>query len=181
MQNSLVFLVKTLSDLYILAHLLRAILQIIGVDRYNPLAEFIWRVTNPLVLPLRRVLPPTRVVDLASVVALVALECAGTWILTALLGVSLTPGLFVQFVFLRLLSLTLWFYSVSIIIAVILSWVGQGGYSPIAMTLARFNEPLLRPVRRVLPPIAGLDLSPLLVLILIQAVVLALPLPLFLR
>ena len=181
MQNSLVFLVKTLSDLYILAHLLRLILQVIGVDRYNPLAEFIWRVTNPLVMPLRRVLPRTRVIDLASVVALLALECAATWALGALIGISLTPDLFVTFVLLRLVSLTLWFYSVSILIYVILSWVGQGGYSPIAMILARFNEPLLRPVRRILPPIAGFDLSPLLVLILIQAIVLALPLPLYLR
>jgi YggT family protein len=181
MQNSLVFLVKTLSDLYILVHLLRVILQFIGVDRYNPLAEFIWRVSNPLVMPLRRILPRSSVIDLASVVTLLALECAATWLLTTLLGIVPTIDAFALYVLLRLVSLTLWFYSVSILIYVILSWVGQAGYSPMAMILSRFNEPILRPVRRILPPIAGLDLSPLLVLIAIQALVLALPLPFYLR
>ena len=69
----------------------------------------------------------------------------------------------------RLISLTLWFYFASILIYVILSWIGQrGGYNPIAVVLRELNEPLLRPFRRILPPIAGLDLSPLLVLILLQ-------------
>jgi YggT family protein len=181
MQNSLIFLIKTLSDLYVLVYLLRVILQLGRVDLYNPLAEFILRVTNPLILPLRRLLPRTRIVDLSSVLVLFGLECLATWLLLRLLGASVSVATFVSFAFLRLASLTLWFYSVSILVYVILSWVGQGGYGPMAAVLSRFNEPLLRPVRRILPPIAGLDLSPLLVLILIQAIVLALPLPSYLR
>jgi YggT family protein len=73
--------------------------------------------------------------------------------------------------------LTLWFYFVSIFLYVILSWVGQRQYNPIGAILGEIVEPVLRPARRILPPIAGLDLAPLLVLILLQAAAIALPLP----
>lgn len=181
MQNSIIFLVKTLSDLYLLTYLLRFILQWVRADFYNPLSQFVLRVTNPLVLPARRVLPQARSIDLPTLLILIALECLFTWALLALGGFSLPVNTFLFFVLLRLISLALWFYSVSILIYVILSWIGPGGYHPVAVILAEINEPVLRPVRRLLPPIAGLDLSPLLVLILIQAVVMALPLPGYLR
>src|SRR5690554_3783162 len=181
MQNSLIFLVKTLSDLYLLTYLLRFILQWVRADYYNPLAQFIVRITNPLVVPARRVLPAIGGIDAPTLVVLLLLEGVVTWVLIKLVGVSVPPGQFLYWVLLRLIMLTLWFYSIAILVYVILSWVGQSHGSPVAHLLGDVVEPALRPVRRLLPPIAGLDLSPLLVLILLQALIIALPLPFPLR
>ena len=112
MQSSLLFLVKTLSDLYLLTFLLRFILQWMRASYYNPLAQFVWRVTNPLVRPVRRVLPSTGAIDLATLVVLVVLECAATWLLLAIVGAHVSIAVFALFVVVRLVSLTLWFYAV---------------------------------------------------------------------
>lgn len=180
MRDPLLFLVRTLTDLYLLTFLLRFILQWIRADFYNPFAQAIVKLTNPLINPVRRIVPSSRSIDIPTLVVLIVLEGIVTSILIYIAGFRvLTP--LPLLVLYRLISLTLWFYSVSVFIYVILSWVGQRGYNPIASVLSDLNEPLLRPIRRVLPPIAGLDLSPLLVLILLQAGLLAIPLPGFLR
>lgn len=177
MRDSLIFLVRTLGDLYLLTYLLRFIMQWVRADLYNPLAQFVVKATNPLVAPARRVIPTVGGTDLPTLVVLIALEGALTWLLLTLGSFTVPATMFVWFVVLRVINLTLWFYTVSIFIYVLLSWIAPGGYSPIGQILAEFNEPILYPVRRLLPPLGGLDLSPLLVLILIQAVRIALPLP----
>jgi len=182
MRNSLLFLIKALTDLYLLTYLLRFILQWIRADFYNPLAQFIVKATNPLIVPARRFIPSAGGVDIPTLVVLIILEALATWLLLRVAGTGALPvGTFALFVLLRLVTLTLWFYSVSILIYVILSWIGQRSYNPIGYILGELNEPILRPFRRALPPIGGLDLSPLLALILIQAILMAIPLPGFLR
>ena len=178
MSSSLFFLVKTLGDLYLLAFLLRFFLQWARADFYNPFTQAIVQITNPLVRPAARFIPSSRNVDLPTVTVLVLLECILTWSLIYIGGIpsgSMAP--FPLLVLFRLISLALWFYSVSILVSVILSWVGPRTRHPIAVVLADLNEPILRPARRLIPTIAGLDLSPLLVLILIQAAFRLLPLP----
>jgi len=181
MQNALIFLVKTLADLYVLTFLLRFIMQWTRADFHNPFADVILRVTNPLVRPARRMLPSARGIDLPTLLLLLALEALATLLLLALARVSMPPGAFVVTVVLRLVNLTIWFYTIAIFVYVILSWVGQGRYTPIGALLADLVEPVLAPARRILPPISGIDLSPLLVLILLQAVSIALPLDMYLR
>jgi YggT family protein len=88
---------------------------------------------------------------------------------------------FLLYVILRIVALTLWFYTLALFIYVLLSWFGERGGGPLAGVLADLVEPLLRPVRRVLPPIAGFDLSPLLVMLVCQAGIIALDLPWYLR
>lgn len=181
MREPLVFIIKTLTDLYLLTFLLRFILQWIRADFYNPFAQTIVKITNPLITPVRRVVPTSRSVDVPTLVVLILLEAIVTWVLVYIGGASVGLNTLPLLVLYRLISLTLWFYSVSIFIYVILSWVGQRGYNPVGIVLGELNEPLLRPVRRMLPPIAGLDLSPLLILILLQAGLMAIPLPIYLR
>jgi YggT family protein len=181
MQNSLIFLFKTLSDLYILAFLLRLILQWTRANFYNPISQVVVRVTNPLVRPLRRIVPAIGKIDTATLLVLLGLECAATWVILRLYGVAPAPLDLLQFTALRVVSLTLWFYSVGLLIYVVLSWVGPRAYNPATAMLTDLLEPILRRARRLLPPIAGLDLSPMLILILIQTIVMALPLPGFLR
>lgn len=181
MQNSLIFLVKTISDLYLLTFLLRFVLQWVRADFYNPISQFVLKATNPLVLPVRRVLPGTGSIDVPTLAVLFVLELAATWLLLGLAGASVSVFALLQLTLLRLIALTLWFYSIAILVYVILSWVAQAQYSPVAALLADVVNPLLRPVRRVIPPLGGLDLTPLIVIILIQAAAIALPLPNFLR
>jgi len=181
MQNALIFLVKTLADLYVLTFLLRFIMQWTRADFHNPFGEVVVRITNPLVRPARRMLPSARGIDLPTLLLLVGLEALATLLLLALAGISMPAGTFVVTVVLRLVNLAIWFYTIAIFVYVILSWIGQGRYTPIGAFLADLVEPVLAPARRILPPIAGLDLSPLLVLILLQAVSIALPLAQYLR
>jgi YggT family protein len=181
MQSALIFLVRTLTDLYMLAFLLRFILQWVRASHYNPLSQLVLRVTSPLVIPARRVLPSIAGLDMPTLVVLVALECAVTFLLAAIVGIVLPLPTFLLYVALRLVALTLWFYTLALFVYVLLSWFGGRIGGPLAGVLADLVEPLLRPVRRVLPPIAGLDLSPLLVMLVCQAGIIALELPWFLR
>jgi YggT family protein len=181
MQNALVFLVRTLTDLYMLAFLLRFVLQWVRASYYNPLSQVVLKVTSPLVVPARRVLPSIAGLDIPTLVVLLALECGATFLLAAMVGVMLPLPAFLLYVILRLVALTLWFYTLALFIYVLLSWFGERGGGPLAGVLADLVEPLLRPVRRVLPAIAGFDLSPLVVMLVCQAGIIALDLPWYLR
>jgi YggT family protein len=181
MQSALIFLVKTLTDLYLLTFLLRFIMQWVRANYYNPLAQFILKVTSPLVVPARRVLPSVAGLDTPTLVVLVILEIAATWLLLRLLGLTVPVTDLLLWSLLRLVALTLWFYTIGLFIYVLLSWFGDRGMNPMSALLGQIIEPVVRPVRRVLPPIGGLDLSPLVVILLLQAAQIALPLPDFLR
>lgn len=181
MADAAFYLLKTITQLYLLTYLIRFVLQWVRADFHNPLSQFIVRVTNPLVVPTRQVVPSAGGIDVATLVLLLALEAVFTWVLIAFVGTGVQPATFVLFVVLRLVAMTIMFYTIVIIVYAILSFMGPGHASPLSLLLAQLVEPVLGPFRRMLPPIGGLDLSPLLVLILLQAVNVALPLPPFLR
>ena len=180
MQAALFYLIKTLSTFYLLTFLLRFILQWIRADFYNPISQFVLRVTNPLVVPARRVIPSAGGIDLPTFAVLLLLEFAVTWVLISLVGQSVPGIVFVMYVCLRLVGLTLWFYLFGIFVYVILRLL-QAHNNPVTTILGQMVEPVLAPVRRFIPPIGAFDLTPLLVLILLQAVLISLPLPSFLR
>jgi len=175
MQSSLIFIVDALSGLYISTFALRFILQWVRASYQSPLAQFVLQITAPLVVPARRVLPSVRGIDLPTLVVIVLLECAATLAILAIARVVPPIDAFLATVLLRLVMLTLWIYCVALFIYVVMSWLGPQLYNPSAATLAALVEPLLRPVRRLVPPIAGLDVSPVIVLILLQALIYALP------
>ncbi|MGH8495733.1 MAG: YggT family protein [Gammaproteobacteria bacterium] len=176
--SAALFIVKTLFDLYIITFLLRFAMQWVRADFRNPLSQFIMRVTNPIVVPLRRIVPSWGGLDLATLVAGVLLELLATLVI-----LWMTPGGFpsigplLYWVLLRLIVTTLRLYFFLILVYVILSWVSPGAYSPVTQVLASLTEPVLRPVRRIVPPIGGIDLSPLFVLIGLQALIMLIPLP----
>ncbi len=164
------YIVGALLWLAVFAFLMRVILQVVRADFRNPIAQAIVRITNPLVLPLRRVIPPIGKIDAASIVALLVVELAAASILLSLEGFGLPSApVLARFALFDLLQKVLQFYLVAILVYVILSWVAPGTYSPAGAMLASICEPLLAPVRRIIPPIGGLDLSALFVLIGLQA------------
>ena len=176
MQNALTFIIKTLVDLYIITFVLRLILQWVRADFGNPLTQFVLKVTNPLVMPLRRMVPSVRGLDTATLLVVLLLEMVVTLGLIKLTCVG-NPEV-IQLVLLTVLRLTyliLRIFLFVIFIYVLLSWISPGGYHPIANLLSAIAEPILRPIRNLIPSIGGIDLSPLFALIAIQALTMVLP------
>lgn len=176
MQNALTFIIRTLVDLYIITFVLRLILQWVRADFGNPMTQFVLKITNPLVMPLRRMVPPVRGLDTATLLVVLLLELVVTLGLVKLTCVG-NPDVFqlLSLTILRLAYLILRIYLFVILIYVLLSWISPGGYHPVANLLSAVAEPVLRPFRNLIPLIGGIDLSPLFALIAIQALTMVLP------
>ncbi len=168
--DALYFIVDSVLTFAVYAFLLRVLLPLARADFRNPLAQAILTLTNWLVLPLRRILPPVGRVDTASVVALLAVQVAAALILFRLqTGVLFPPGpLLVASLRMLLLSLLL-LYTVLIVLYALLSFIAPGVRSPATALLATLCEPVLAPLRRLLPVVGGIDFSPLVAIVGLQA------------
>lgn len=174
-----VYLVETLFGLYILVVLLRLLLQLVRADFYNPIAQFLVAVTNPPLKPLRRLIPGLWGIDWAAVVLLATLQTLKFYLLFLFQGRMPQPPGFALWVLTDFLQLLVYFYLVTVLVRVLISWVSPNPHNPLVALLARLTEPLLRPARRLIPPIGGLDLSPIAVLIGLQLALILLVQPLF--
>jgi YggT family protein len=177
--NLLAIIVGELLSLALFVVLMRLLLQLARADFRNPICQAVVRLTNPLIIPLRRILPPIRKIDTATVVAVVMI--AG--VLVAV-GFAFQPfrsaSLFwIQQVVMTIVYAVLWIYFWAIIVYALLSLVAPGGYSPLQSVLASLCEPVLAPFRRIIPGISGIDLSPLWACLAIQVILYFLPRPLF--
>jgi YggT family protein len=166
--NPLEFLIITLFSLYILAVMLRFLLALVRADFYNPVSQFLVKVTNPLLVPLRRVIPATGKVDSSSLVLMLLLQMTSLFLVVLLRGKQLSLISLLVLSVAELLGLLLNVFLFAILIQVILSWINPGTYNPAVSLLYSITEPVLRPCRRLLPPISGMDLSPIIALIGIQ-------------
>lgn len=162
------FLIQTVFGILILLVMLRFLLQWTRADFYNQISQSIVKVTQPVLRPLRRVVPGFKGLDLAAVVLMLALQFVELWLIFRVGGYApKVTGLAV----LTVAELTKLFINVfvfAIIIQIIISWVNPGAYNPVSSLLHSLTEPLLRPARRLMPPISGLDLSPIPVLVGLQ-------------
>jgi YggT family protein len=174
--EAIIFIVRTLLQvLLVTVFLLRVLLPLVRADTRNQLTQAVYRLTNPLVLPLRRVIPPVGKFDLASLVALILVQAATLYVLWLLstFQITFSPSLFLREVFMSLLRTLITFYIFAVFLYALLSLIAPGVYSPASSLLESLCEPLLRPVRRTIPPIGGFDLSPLFVIIGLQALSIA--------
>ena len=166
--NAGVFLIQTIFGLYLIAIMLRFLLQLTRADFYNPVCQFLVKITNPPLIPLRRIIPGFMGVDVAAVVLMLAIKIVEIFLIAIINGYSLAPlGLFVYSIA-DLLGLLLNVFFFTILIQVVISWVNPGGYNPTVSLLYAINEPLLSRARRLIPPISGFDLSPIVVVIVLQ-------------
>jgi YggT family protein len=169
------FIVDTLLWLLTLAFLLRFLFQLVRADFRDPMADAIVRVTNWLILPLRRVLPPIGKIDTATVVALLLVACARTAATLLLAGVGVRdPLVFLRVTVIDLIDMVLRVYLFAILLYWIATFVAQGAYAPGFRLLAQLCEPILKRVRRVIPPIGQIDFSFLWVSIAIGALLILL-------
>lgn len=171
-----VLVIEVVFGLYILTVLLRFLFQIVRADFYNPISQFLVALTNPLLKPLRRAIPGLFGIDVASLVLLLTLKCLELFLISWLIGHApeLLPLLLAAVVSLVRLTINVYFYAV--LLRVILSWFMPYGmrHNPAGDLLASLTEPLMRPARRLIPAVGGLDLSPIIVLIILQLMQLAL-------
>jgi YggT family protein len=169
------YIVDTLLWLLTLAFLLRFLFQLVRADFRDPMADAIVHVTNWLILPLRRLLPPIGKVDTATVVAVIAVASVRTAASVALAGGGLGDWpLFLRVTLVGLVDLTLRVYLFALLLYWLTSFVTPGGYAPGVRLLAQLCEPVLKPVRRIIPPIGQIDFSVLWVSIAIGALLILL-------
>lgn len=161
------FLINTLFDLYLMVVLLRIWLQMARADFYNPVSQFVIKATHPIVAPMRRVLPSIGSVDTATLVLALLVAALKVAALSALSGAPLNPAVIalgsVMVVLKEAFQLVFWV----LVIRALLSWVSQG-HNPMELVMHQLTEPMLAPIRRIIPPMGGFDLSILVLLIALQ-------------
>ena len=169
------YLLQTLLSLYLLAMLLRFLLQLVRANFYNPISQFLVRITNPLVLPVRRAVPGVAGLDISSLLLALLLQLAGIAALLLLNNLGLPNiGLLLAWSALGVVGLLVNIYFFALLAMIILSWVAPGSRHPAVFLLYQLTEPVMAPLRRALPPMGGIDFSPILVFILINVIQIAL-------
>lgn len=169
MISALVFIIQAFAHLFLLLLLLRFWLPWFGADFRNPIAQGILRLTSPLIIPVRRVIPPAGKLDTATVIIAFGIQYLTILVVLALRQVAagIAPIAITALIDLGMLSLRLFIFA--IIIRIVLSWVAPHTYNPVTSLVASISDPLLRPFRRFVPPLGGLDISPVFALILFGA------------
>ncbi|NND48313.1 MAG: YggT family protein [Woeseiaceae bacterium] len=169
--SAIVFIVNALTSLYLLVLLLRFWMPWLRADFRNPLAQGILRFTNPLVIPVRRIVPSFGRLDTATVLVSFIVQYLTVFVLLLILGQAADVASIALTAIVKLVVLSINLFVYAIFIRIILSWVSQGGYNPAAAIISTLTEPILRPFRRIVPSLGGFDISPVFAIILLLAAV----------
>ena len=169
------YLIQTALSLYMVAMLLRFLLQLARADFYNPISRFLVKITNPLVIPLRKIIPGVGGLDLASLFLALLLQVLAIVALMLINGLGMpSPLLLLVWSVLGLVGLLVNIYFFALLAMIILSWIAGGSGNPAVALLYQITEPVMAPFRKLLPAMGGLDFSPILLFILINVIQIAL-------
>ncbi len=167
--DPIIFVIDTVFSLYILAVLLRFLLQWCGADFYNPISQFLVKVTHPPLKILRRFVPSIGKIDTSSLILMLALQMLADFSISFLMsGGLINIGALALTAIAQLISLLLNIFVFTIFASAILSWVNPGSFYSTASILTTLSNPLLNIIRRGIPYLGGIDLSPLVALVLLQ-------------
>jgi YggT family protein len=169
--NATIFLLNFFISAYLYVLLLRMLMQKYRVSWHNPLSQFVIKISDPVVKPLRRWIPGLAGFDLSIVLVVFVIQCVGLWVLESLLGghsMAIVGLLIVSLGLCLAQLLNLYFFMV--IVVAIMSWVATGRPNPLAAVFVSITEPLMSRIRRILPAMGGFDFSPVVVLLLIQMI-----------
>ena len=170
LNGAAIFVIQTLGSLYLLIVLLRFILQLVRANFYNPLCQFIVKATQPLLKPLRRVIPSVFGLDMSSLVLAILVQMVIFAVVLTLSYMSFNILGLLLWAIIGVTALFLKVFFFAMIISVILSWVAPGSVSPGAELVNQITEPALAPFRRFLPSMGGLDISPIMAFMVIQLI-----------
>jgi len=166
--NATTYLINTLLSLVLFIVILRFWMQWVRANFRNPLGQFVITVTNPVVIPLRKILPSIGSIDTATVILAFLIAILKTWTIVAIQGYSVPIVSLLAYSFGELLRYSVYLFGGAILIQIIASWINPHSYHPILEISRAIAEPLMAPARRLLPAIAGIDFSPFLVFIFLQ-------------
>ncbi len=163
--NPIIFLIQVVIGTFALFAMLRFLLQAVKADFYNPLSQFIIKITNPILNPLRKIIPNLGRIDIASIIIV--------WLLLAIEAILILIILKREFEILNIfimtfpevLSLLIDIFIYGIIIQAILSWVNPGSYNPALQILYELNKPILHPIRKFIPAMSGIDITPIIAIV----------------
>jgi len=166
-----IYILSTLGTLYISLVLMRFLCQLVRADYYNPISKALVKYTNPLLIPLRKIIPGFFGIDWAALVLAIVLQAVLMQILFFILGAGLVnPLLLLPWAIIALLGLLLTFYYWGVIIMIIASWVAPHSYNPAMLLLRQIVDPVMAPFRKILPPLGMIDLSPMIFFMVLQIV-----------
>ena len=169
LNTAAIYVLQTLGSLYLMLILLRFVLQLVRANFYNPLSQFIVRATQPLLKPLRRIIPSLFGLDMSSLVLAIIVQMI-LMALTLLLmfGTTGDPLHLLLWSIISVTALFLKIFFFALIISVILSWVAPGSHNPGAELVNQICEPALAPFRKIVPNLGGLDISPILAFLVLK-------------
>ncbi len=166
-----IYVIQTLASLYLLIVMLRFLFQLVRADFYNPISQFVVKATNPLLMPLRKAIPGLFGIDLASLVLALLVQWLAIQVVASLGGLGiLNPLLVLTWGLVGLLSLTVNIFFWGMIVMIIVSWVAPQSYHPALLLLRQLVEPVMAPFRRLIPPMGGLDISPIFAFLVLNVV-----------
>jgi YggT family protein len=168
MTDPIIFLIDTLCSLYIMAVLLRFLLQWCGADFYNPISQFLVKITHPPLRIMRRFVPSIGKIDSSSLVLMLSLQMLADFSILMLKGVSINIGALAILSMTQLISLLLNVLVFSVFARAILSWMNPGAFYAAASIVDALSNPILNLCRKMIPNLGGIDLSPLAALLLLQ-------------
>jgi YggT family protein len=158
-----IYIINTLGTLYISLVLIRFLAQLVRADYYNPVSKALVKYTNPLLVPLRKIIPGLWGIDFAALVLAIVLQAALLQSVMLIAGLGfLNPFTLIIWAVITLLSLLATIYFWGVIIMMVASWVAQGSRNPALGLLQQILEPVMAPFRKIFPPLGMLDLSPIL-------------------
>lgn len=165
-------IISTLGGLYLWIVLLRFMMQVAQADFYNPVSQFVFKATNPVLLPIRRLVPGLFGVDVASLVLAFLVQLL-IFLIPSLLAAGLNQPYLALLAasVLKVAATLIGIYFVLVLVSIISSWVAPYSHHPLLVLSRQISEPVLSPFRRLLPPLGGLDLSPILFLLTVNILV----------
>ncbi len=166
--NPIILIIEALSSLYILAVMLRFLLQWCGADFYNPISQFLVKVTQPPLRLLRRYIPPIGKIDTSSLVLVLSLQMLADFSIWLLRGITISIGALTILSIMELINLLFNIFIFAIFARALLSWLNPGSFDATSSILYSLTEPTLRIGRKFIPDLGGIDLSPLAVLLFLQ-------------
>lgn len=177
--NAGLFLIQSIFDLYIFILLLRVILQWVNTDSYNPLFVLVAKLTNPPLRPICRIIPSLHGIDFAAIILLLGLEMLKIAFLVSI-QIHAAPHLLglAVLAFAELLNQLINIFFYAVIALTILSWISPLAHGPFIEILVRICEPLIKPIRGILPSVSGLDFSPLILIVCLKLLTMLLVQPL---
>lgn len=167
--EALIYLLRFAFDAILTILIMRVWLQLVKADFYNPLSQFIVKVSNPLVVPLRRIIPGFGGIDIATILLAYLMATGKILALSVLSGGEINLTLFLYIGLLIFLKQVGFLLFIIMLVMALMSWVVQG-YNPTQMIFQQLCEPVLGPIRRIVPSIGGLDLSVLIAFLLLNVI-----------